>query len=366
MLANPATIDSLKLSAVAILMTLVVALGSADRAGAATADIGAVGEITEGTPPAPTAPGGFVVQVGEAAGSYAVPPGYGTISSWRHSAGGTAGTLTFKVYRPTGALREFVAVASDTRAVTAGSVQSFPVRIPVRPGDRIGLSSDDLQLVYETFNPADQLGFFDPADPPPGTTKTTDGPPFEQFKLDVAATLESDPDAPGRGPASPGGAPTGSGSRPVGAPATRPFPTSSSMAAVTRLRIAPDAFSSARSGPSVTKRRSSGARVSYSVKARAAVRFTIRQARPGRRKGSGERARCVSPTRANRVAARCSRTVTIAGSFEQTARKGANSFRFAGRLGGRPLEPGAYTLVATLRSGGKSGRPVTRRFRITR
>ncbi len=249
--------------------------------------------------------------------------------------------------------------------MTAGTVQSFPVRIPVRPGDRIGLSSDDLQLVYETFDPADKVGFFDPADPPPGTTKTTDGPPQEEFKLDVAATLESDPDAPGAGPVPPGASPPGAGSPSAGAPATRPF-GASSMPAVTRLRIAPAAFSSARSGSSVTKRRSSGARVSYSVKARAAVRFTVRQTRPGRRKGSGETSRCVTPTRALRSAAKCSRTVTLAGSFTQMAREGANSLRFTGRLGGRALKRGAYTLVATPRSGGKNGKPVTRRFRITR
>jgi len=58
--------------------------------------------------------------------------------------------------------------------------------------------------------------------------------------------------------------------------------------------------------------------------------------------------------------------VTLAGSFTQMAREGANSLRFTGRLGGRALERGAYTLVATPRSGGKSGRPVTSRFRITR
>ena len=351
--------------ATAVLLTFVVgALGTADRADAATTDIGAVSEIRDKTPPTPTAAGGNVVQIGEATGTYAVPPGYGTITSWRHSAGASAGTLTFKVYRPTGRLREFLVLAADTRAVTAGSVQSFPVRIAVRPGDRIGLSSEDLQLAYETFNPADKIGFFDP-DPPRGTTKTTDGEPFEEFKLKVAATLESAPDAPGGGQPPPGQAP------PAGSPSPGPPPGSmvaeaSSPPAATRLRVSPRAFSAARSGPSVTRRRTRGAKVSYSVVARGAVRFTVRQARTGRRKGSGETARCVSATKTNRNAAKCTRTVTRAGSFTQTAKKGANSFRFTGRVGGRPLKPGAYTLVATPRVGSKSGRSATSRFRITR
>lgn len=346
----------------ALLTTVVVTLGTAD-ADAATTDIGAVSEIREKTPPTPTAAGGNVVQVGEATGTYAVPPGYGTISSWRHSAGASAGTLTFKVYRPTGPLRQFLVLAADTRAVTAGSVQSFPVRIPVRPGDRIGVSSEDLQLAYETFNPADKLGFFDP-DPPQGTTKTTDGEPFEEFKLDVAATLESNPEAPGGGPTSPGEAPAGSPS--PGPPPRSIVAESSSPPAATRLRVFPSAFSAARGGPSVTRRRSRGAKVSYNVAASAAVRFTVRQTRSGRRKGSGKTARCVPATRASRSAAKCTRTVTHAGSFTHMAKKRSNSLRFTGRLGGRPLKPGAYTLVATPRVGGKSGRSATSRFRITR
>lgn len=332
------------------LTLLALALGSADRAVAASTEIGAVTEILAATAPSPTAEGGNVVQIAEAAGTYAVPAGYGTITSWRHSAGAAAGTLTFKVYRPTGALREFFVVASDTRAVTAGSVQSFPVRMPVRPGDRIGLSSEDLQLVYETFDPADRIGFFD-SDPPPGTTKATDGEPFSEFKLDVAATLESTPEPPSGG----GGSPL------PGVPSTTSPPP-----ALARLRVAPSAFAAARSGPSVTSRRNIGARVSYSLEAPAAVRFTVRRSLPGRRTGNGDAARCEATTRANRDAARCTRTLTLAGGFTQRASEGANAFRFTGRLGGRSLRPGAYTLIATPRAGSGSGRPATSRFRITR
>lgn len=363
--------------ATAALLTLfAVTLGTADRAGAATTDIGAVTEIREATPPSPTAAGGNVVQVGEATGSYAVPPGYGTISSWRHSAGASAGTLTFKVYRPTGAVREFQVVASDTRAVSPRTVQSFPVQIPVRPGDRIGLSSEDLQLAYETFNPADLLGFFEP-DPPQGTVKATDGLPFEEFKLNVAATLQSDPDAPGgRAPgATPGATPSPEaplGKAPAAGTAFGPPPGSllfatSSRPAASQLRVLPSAFAAARSGPSVTRRRTRGARVSYRVTARAAMRFKVRQARSGRRqKASGKTARCVAPTRGNRKAAKCIRTVTLAGSFTQMAKKGTNSLRFTGRLRGRGLKRGAYELVATPRVGSKTGRSATSRFRITR
>ncbi len=342
-----------------LLTSFLVTLGAADRAAAAATDIGAIGEIREGKPPSPTAEGGNVVQVGEAAGTYAVPPGYGTITSWRHSAGASPGTLTFKVYRPTGPLREFLVLASDTRAVTANTVQSFPVRIPVRPGDRIGLSSADLQLAYETFDPADKIGFFEP-DPPSGTTKATDGEPFPEFKLNVAATLESDPEASGGGSSPPAGPPAAG--PPPGSLLFRTLPPPAAM----RLRVLPSIFSAARSGSSLTRRRTRGVRVSYGVNVSAAVRFTVRQSRSGRRDRSGDTARCVAQTRSNRTAARCTRTVTLAGSFTHTARKGTNAFRFTGRLGGRSLKPGAYTLVATPRVGSKSGVSATSRFRIKR
>ena len=339
-----------------VLVAMIAAAGSAEGAAAATTEIGAVAEIRDATRPTPTAEGGNVVQIAEAAGStYAVPAGYGTITSWRHSAGGSAGTLTFKVYRPTGALREFLVIAADTRAVTASTVQSFPVQIPVRPGDRIGLSSEDLQLVYETFNPADKLGFFDP-DPPAGTTKATDGEPFPEFKLDVAATLTSTPIN-----ASEGSAASPSAAAPGGSPTT-----SSRALAVTGLRVAPTAFAAARSGPSVTRRRDTGARVSFSVNADAAVGFTVRRSRPGRRQGRGDAARCVAVTARNRGAARCTRSVRLAGGFTQTATEGVEAFRFSGRLAGRSLGPGAYTLVATPRAGSRRGTSAMFRFRVTR
>ena len=346
--------------ATAALLTCLVSLAAGvDRASGATTEIGAVGEIRDGALPSAIAASGFTVQLAEASGTYAVPRGYETITAWRHSAGTKAGTLTFKVYRPTGATRQFLTVASDTRTVTAKTVQSFPVQIPVRPGDRIGLSSDDdqmVQLAYESADPADQLGFFG-SDPAPGTTRATDGEPFEDFKLDVAATVQSDPDGPGPGPPPPGGGPA-----PGSPPATSP------LAAATKLRLLPTAFAAARRGPSAltTSRRASGAKVSYELNVRAAVRFTVRQARPGRRKGTGSTTRCVAETERNHKAAKCTRTVTLRGGFTQMAKAAANSFGFSGRLNSKPLKPGAYTLVATPSASGKTGKPASSRFRIIR
>ena|GEM_PF-3180921 len=336
-------------------LALSVAILAATAAGgaAATAELGAVTEIRAGELPAPITAGGVAVQVGEAASSYAVPPGYATITAWSHSAGTTPGALSFKVYRPTGGLREFTVVNTDTRFVTAGSVQTFPVRIPVQPGDRIGLSSDEVELAYETFLPADRIGFFG-ADLMPGVPRTTDGEPFAEFKLDVSATLESTSvAAPPGSPPSP--APGGSSSA-VPAPVLQ------------RLTIAPRAFAAARTGASAStvRRRGAGAKVSFSVDSAASVRFTVQRALTGRRRGTGRAARCVATTRLNRRAAGCMRHVPIKGSFSRTARAGAGSFWFTGRLGGRRLARGSYRLMATPTANGLFGNSRSRTFRISR
>jgi hypothetical protein len=56
--------------------------------------------------------------------------------------------------------------------------------------------------------------------------------------------------------------------------------------------------------------------------------------------------------------------VTLRGSFTRSGRTGSNKFRFTGRLAGRKLKPGKYTLVATPRAGGRTGRSVSKSFRI--
>lgn len=343
----PATSSAAAATSLALLVALLA--GTTTQARAATAEIGAVAEVRSAVLPAPITEGGFAVQVAEATGSYAVPPGYSVITAWSHSAGTTAGPLTFKVYRPTGALREFTAVASDTRLVTAGTVQTFPVKIPVQPGDRIGLSADEVQLAFETLDTSDRIGFFS-LDLPPGTTRTTDGEPFQEYKLDVAATVSSDPDAP------PG----------AGAEATDAYATPAPR--LRRLSMVPSRFAAARSGGSTraVRPRGFGTRVSYRSDMRARVRFTVQRVRSGRRRGTGRNARCVAPTRRNRTARPCTRYLPVRGSFTRPARSGTNRFVFTGRVGGRRLARGSYRLLATPTANGVSGRTLTRRFRITR
>ena len=351
--ARPETMAGRAL-AIAILLGFGALLGAADRAAAATTEIGAVAEIRSGELPAPISEGGYAVQISEASGTYAVPPGYGRITAWSHSAGTLAGVVTFKVYRPTGALREFIVVGSDTRVVSAGAVHTFPVQIPVQAGDRIGLASDQVQLAYETFNVGDRIGFFGD-NLPLAAIDTTDGEPFPEFKLDVSATVETPPDPP---------VPPVSVTNPPAAAVPYPLPAPR----LQRLSVAPSTFAAARNGATTrrTPRRRMGTKVSYRVDIASSVRFTVQRVLMGRRTSRSRGARCAASTPARRRFSVCMRYVTVRGGFSQTARAGANSFYFMGRLSGRTLKPGRYRLLATATAEGVVGSTLRRSFRIRR
>jgi hypothetical protein len=140
-------------------------------------------------------------------------------------------------------------------------------------------------------------------------------------------------------------------------------------AAVSKLGVSPTTFPAAPSGPSAqatrrARRRTFGTKVSYTLNQPASVRFTVQQTQPGRKTGKGKKTRCVPQTKNNRKAKKCTRVVTLPGSFTLTGRAGANSFRFTGRLAGKKLKPGNYTLVGTPTANGKTGQAVTTAFRI--
>jgi hypothetical protein len=169
------------------------------------------------------------------------------------------------------------------------------------------------------------------------------------------------------------------GSIPTGPPVNPPVygksgPSSSAGApgsgspAASGESISPSSFEAAPSGPSAAsaRRRKYGARVTYTLNMATEVRFTVRQRQPGRYTGKGRKRRCVARTQKNAKAKKCSRLVTLHGSFARSGLAGANSFRFTGRLGGKTLKPGTYALVATPMANGKAGHAATATFRIKR
>lgn len=105
-----------------------------------------------------------------------------------------------------------------------------------------------------------------------------------------------------------------------------------------------------------------GTRFRYSLSEDARVTLTIRRELPGRRQGG----KCVRPTRRLQRAKRCTRYRAI-GSLVRSARSGANSTRFTGRLGRRALRPGRYSAVITASdAAGNRSAPRRARFRIVR
>jgi hypothetical protein len=106
--------------------------------------------------------------------------------------------------------------------------------------------------------------------------------------------------------------------------------------------------------------------VRFTLNQAASIRFTIEQQLPGRKTGRGKKARCIAPTSRNRKAPHCTRTKPLHGRFTIAGKRGANSFRFTGRLSGRTLAPGDYMLIATPITNSLAGIPVKIPFRIRR
>jgi hypothetical protein len=140
---------------------------------------------------------------------------------------------------------------------------------------------------------------------------------------------------PGGGP---GGTATPGGSGEPGA-----------AASVTALKLSPTRFRAAGSGPSVTataKKRKPpiGSLVSFTLSAPGTATFSIEKKGTGRR-GKGK---CVSATRKNRKARKCTLYAAVkGGSFTRDGAEGVNTFRLTGRVGRKRLAPGPYRLVAT-------------------
>ena len=171
---------------------------TATAADAVTTEIGAVSDIKGNQSPATETGLTSAVQQASSPGyTYVVPAGYGVITKLRHHTGSVSGTLVFKVYRPTVA-NSYVVVASEARQVTAGVTHTFDVRIAVKPGDVLGLSTTGVETGFAGAS-TDVIGLTTPADAAPGQTATTPPGGSPGVRLDVAAVLESDADGDGYG-----------------------------------------------------------------------------------------------------------------------------------------------------------------------
>jgi hypothetical protein len=131
---------------------------------------------------------------------------------------------------------------------------------------------------------------------------------------------------------------------------------------VSRFRATPALFAVARAGTPLAARVGRGTRFRFTLSEPARVTVKIQRALPGRR-ASG---RCVRPRPQLSKAPRCVRYRT-AGALARSARRGANTIRFSGRLGKRALRPGAHQAVVTATdAAGNRSALRTARFRVAR
>jgi hypothetical protein len=142
-------------------------------------------------------------------------------------------------------------------------------------------------------------------------------------------------------------------------------------AAISGFTFSNTSFAAENRGPSATnarkkKRPPRGTKVSFRLNEAATVGFTVTQRAKGRKIKRGKKTVCVKPTKKNRKRGRCTRVVTLTGSFSRNGVAGKNSFHFTGRLNGRKLKLGRYRLVATPSAGGNKGKPISTGFRIVR
>jgi hypothetical protein len=61
---------------------------------------------------------------------------------------------------------------------------------------------------------------------------------------------------------------------------------------------------------------------------------------------------------------RCTQFHSV-GTFDHSAKKGANSFHWDAQVGGTPLKAGTYRLQATPSAGGASGKAASAGFQVT-
>jgi hypothetical protein len=145
------------------------------------------------------------VQSAAVAANYQVPVPGGVITSWSHR-GRTVdppfpgpGSGRLQIWDSTGGNDFNLIGRSELQTFTAGVVTSFLTRIPVDPGDLLGLRAVEAGTGCGLFSVAGDVTAyeFNAPDPAPGDVRTLD--PHPGVLLNVAAVLEADADGDGFG-----------------------------------------------------------------------------------------------------------------------------------------------------------------------
>jgi hypothetical protein len=264
----------------------------------------------------------------------AVSPVAGQVVRWRLKAGSMGGEVKLRVLRRSGTA--YTAVASSATVTVTSALNTFTTNLPVAAGEIVALDNASSGL-YFTNSPAIALPLVTYFQPAIADGATAD-PNNQRTGLELLMNADVTPTVPGAPPPA----------------TTAPTPV------LSRLKLRPRTFRSARSGASVARRRPPiGTTITYTLSVDATVAFRVERAKKGRRRGG----RCTKPGRRSR-GRRCTRYVRVRGGFNVGGTAGANSFKFTGRVANRRLARGRYRLVATPSTGIKTGPATRARFRI--
>ncbi|HET8956248.1 MAG TPA: hypothetical protein VFN18_11375 [Solirubrobacterales bacterium] len=108
-----------------------------------------------------------------------------------------AAAVTLKTLRLTGA--ESLLVTGESSGSIAAGSNSFAARIPIQPGDHLGIFGSDPEVGTPVCAGVaeNKLGIFDPATTPGGSSMTASGE--SAFRIPVVGTIEPDADNDGFG-----------------------------------------------------------------------------------------------------------------------------------------------------------------------
>ena len=166
---------------------------------------GAAIQLGQTSPSNPTAcgqPNANVVQRAAVTANYQVPAPGGVITSWSHRGITPApeGSGRLQIWDSTGGNNFVLVGRSELETFTAGVVTSYLTRIPVDPGDLLGLRTVEANTGcgLVSASPGDVIAFeINAPDPDPGDERTLN--PLASRIWNVAAALEADADADGFG-----------------------------------------------------------------------------------------------------------------------------------------------------------------------
>jgi hypothetical protein len=129
------------------LVALLASLAAASSAAAETT----IGQLAPGTPSADCniSPSDALQPTVTSGNSYVVPAGGVAITSWStNAAAGSGQMLEMKVFRKVGGGTTYQVVGHDgPRLLTGGTINTFPVNVPVQAGDVLGFNDVDAATV---------------------------------------------------------------------------------------------------------------------------------------------------------------------------------------------------------------------------